>query len=354
MKTRDDRQGHRRGSRFDDLFAYDTVKLVQVLDRRLGIVYYIVLLAVVAYFCFVFLRGEAQLVHEKAPGWVICTGTRYQLSDLGVKWDIYDRITNPGEMNACFIPTRVLITRGQIQDGRFCESPKHNCTRDLDCDAGDPSVQTRCSNGRCMRRQWCPAEEPGSAATETHYLDFEKVQLKFQSFVYFLRMRLDVSTVDEDDRVMYPVAGANTYPLHDMLRMANLRYDSLVENGAIIAVNSVFKCNMDSERCDTKIESVNVDTVTGFNHQVVYTYRQGNATKRDLYRMYGIRLVASAMGFGDKTSFVQLVLQLSSAISLAKFATTAADFVMTNLVPERTHYSKLQIIETEDFGDVTA
>merc|ERR1719158_875600 len=75
-----------------------------------------------------------------------------------VPWDISDFSTNPGEQGAVFLPTRILTTRGQVQDG-YCGSPLHLCKSSADCNVGGAAKSLQkpeCSSGKCMRRQWCP------------------------------------------------------------------------------------------------------------------------------------------------------------------------------------------------------
>ena len=39
-----------------------------------------------------------------------------------IPFDVFDAVVNPGESGALFIPTRVLVTKGQSQSGS-CEHP---------------------------------------------------------------------------------------------------------------------------------------------------------------------------------------------------------------------------------------
>eukprot|EP00435_Cladocopium_sp_Y103_P047209 s559_g13.t2 len=190
----------------DEVFAYDTVKLVRILDRRLGFVYWGIQ-ALVAFYMIVivFIINKAYQDTEKSTGWMLTKVVKPQISHLGISWDAYDRITNPGESGAVFVPTRILITRGQTQEDEYCESPSHPCKEARDCNVGDPKVQKmECQNGFCMRRQWCPAENANWPTTETHYLDFEKVELWFKSYVHYHKFGLDVSTADEKESIPYP------------------------------------------------------------------------------------------------------------------------------------------------------
>lgn len=337
----------------DTVFAYDTVKLVRVLDRRAGLIYCTVHLAIGLYVVLVvFVSSKAYLDMEKTSGWILCKVMKPQISHLGIPWDVYDRVTNPGEQGAVFIPTRVLITRSQSQENQYCESPQHNCTTAEDCDVGDELVQRKeCVSGHCMRRQWCPAENPTAQTTETHYLDIEQVQIWFKTFLHYHRFELDVSTADEKEPVHYPHARANTYRLRDLVRMTNYQPEEFVENGAVMILNAVFQCNLDQDNCEMKIETANVDTQTGFNHVYNHVYYEDGIRKRDSYRMFGIRIVAFTTGFGRKTSFSQIILQISSAIALMRTAELVTDFWLLNLAPERSLYLQQKVLQTEDFND---
>lgn len=344
----------------DDLFAYETVKWVRVLDRRLGLVYYsmliIIIIYVVLYVCII---EKQYLDFEKTSGWVIVQTLNHQRSDAGHIWDSYDRITNPGEQGAVFIPTRILKTKGQISDG-YCPSLLHNCTVAKDCDIDNEDLQkgSQCNAGFCMRRQWCPPEDPNKPGiTDQEYLEFGNVELWFQTYVHYHKFNLDVATTDEKEEILYPVRRANTYPLHDLIRMANLEPEEVVENGAVLIANALLDCDLDSGECGSKIETINVDTKAGYNYAYAHNYFECNADKtqctrkRDLIRMYGIRLLGFATGFGSKTSFAQIVLQTSSGIALMMVAQTVADMVLMMVIAERKHYTDQKVLMTEDFND---
>jgi len=337
----------------DELFAYDTAKEVKVLDRRLGIVFYSVLLLIVFYIViFVFMIKKAYQDVEKTNGWVVMKVLNTAHSYETFKpWDVYDAITNPGEQGALFLPTRVLITRGQVQDD-FCESPLNPCEDDKDCDIGNADLQKEeCSNGFCMRRQWCPAEQEKTPTTEEQFVDALSYEVWFQTSLHYHKFMLDVSTTDELEPYRYPHDTANTYPLHDMLRMANIEWNDIKEYGAVLQTNNIFDCDLDDKSCSVRMEVVNVDTKTGFNYVQNHYYQDGGVSKRDTYHYYGIRIAAFATGIGKVASFCNTVLQVSSAIALLACAQAAADVVLQNIVPERRHYIEKKILESEDFND---
>ena len=99
---------------------------------------------------------------EKSDGWVLTKvlSTPYAKANK-LPMDIFDSVHNPGEAGAVFLPTRVLVTRGQANtdtdsDADYCMSPLHKCESAADCDIGNDALQKGdvCENGFCKRRQW--------------------------------------------------------------------------------------------------------------------------------------------------------------------------------------------------------
>lgn len=335
----------------DDLLAYDTVKMIRVLDRRIGAVFWSVNILVLIYFVFNLIAKKSYLDIEKSEGWSILEVLDQQHTIHGVPWDIFDRVTNPGEQGATFVPTRVLVTKGQTQDGQYCESTTHPCTADLDCDIGNAvAQQAKCSNGYCLRRQWCPAENEQAPTTQTISMDLDKVDIRLTSYVRYFRAGVEISTAKEVDIVRYPDKKANTYPLHDLLRMANVKMEEVALNGALLNLNVIFKCQLNEDKCETEIKSINVDTKTGFNHVKNHEYYDNGVRKRDSWRMYGVRLNVFTLGLGERVSFSMIVLQISSCLAMLGAAVSAADFFMTTIVPQRKNYEDQKVIQTEDFS----
>jgi len=239
----------------------------------------------------------------------------------------------------------------------YCRSHLHKCKKDKDCDIGNDILQkSQCSYGQCMRLQWCPSEDiecvgEENCLTEEAYIDFMNYNIWFSANVHFHKGHIDITTTDEKKSTVYPTENANTYPIKDLLRMANIEPKTIAHNGAIILVNVIFKCQLDEvDGCETSIEVANVDSTSGFNYINNHYYDENGIEKRDTIRMYGIRVVAVATGLGTRASFAMIVLQVSSAIALLSVAQTASDFFLQYVVPERRHYIEQKIIITEDFN----
>lgn len=345
----------------DEFFAYDTVKIVRVLDSRVG-VFHIVCRAFIGIYviCYVFLVSKKYVEEEKVQGWVVVNVRNPQYDQDGVPWDLFERWINPGENGAVFIPTRIDITKGQTQNDQFCESlkPEHKCSKNEDCDIRNEDVQkAECVNGHCMRRQWCPAEDPDSPTTETHYLEFDKVELRFQSYTLFSKFKLYAATSDEGEWIKYPDERANTYRLTDLVEWAGKKPIDITERGAVMMVNLAIlspRANpaewLSERRVIQTAESYMVDTETGYNFVHNMDYDEGGVRKRDSYRMFGIRLMGFVTGFAEKITLSGIVIQVASALALMTFAEMFTDmYLVSPLVPEREHYKRYKVKETEDF-----
>lgn len=338
----------------DRFFAYDTSKEVRVIDRRLGLVYYATS-ALVLFYVVIFLMiiKKQYLDQEKSDGFMMTKVLNPVYANDTIPFDIFEAVQNPGESGALFVPTRVLVTRGQSQSGS-CEQPGYPCESNDDCDNGDELSDGKCSKGMCIRRGWCPGETAATPGTEIYKIDAKSFDLWFQGKVLYHKFRVDVGNNEMPSPVFYPNENANTYPMHDILRMAEVDVEDVWKDGAVFLVTALFDCdltNVGNEVCQTSIESVAVDTLTGYNFKTAYYYEEDGERKRDSYWFYGIRLVIFSTGIGSRPSVAQVVLQLSQAITLMASATTIADLFLQYVVPEKKHYLAEKIIETEDFGD---
>lgn len=300
------------------VLTYETAREVRLVDRRLGLLYYVLMLSVFLYVVVdAFMINQRHLENEKSMGWALCRIHKAAYSGtLGLPWDVYDSLVNSGEVGAAFIPTRLVVTRGQTQDAPGCTS-------------------------------WCPVEDPKASTSEVHLLDFKSSELQLQTFVHFHRFGADVSTADNSKAILYPRRGANTLVVDDLLRLAGLRPSEVSQEGAVMILNVNFVCNMDVRGCDTVFETANVDTQSGFNHVYNHYYVEGGVRKRDSFRMYGIRVGVSATGFGSRMCSSKVLLQLSFAMALITLARNLADFILQSLLPERRHYIAYKVTETE-------
>ena len=145
----------------DEIFSYQTTKEVRMLDRRLGMVNWLIRTVVLVWVIgYVFWIKEGYTEVEKSVGHSITdvNGTTYSTTDDRVQpWDSIDAVQPALENGAAFIATTVFVTKEQtVRDG---PNPARRCTTDANCptDRSNPLLYGRCSNNFCQEKAWNPA-----------------------------------------------------------------------------------------------------------------------------------------------------------------------------------------------------
>ena len=201
----------------DEIFSYQTTKEVRMLDRRLGMVNWLIKALVLVYVIgYVFIWREGYTEIEKSVGHVISqvNGTTYSQYNGQVQpWDAIDVVQPALENGAAFIATTVYLTPGQtVGDGA---NPMRRCTADSECtQAGtNPLNYGRCTNNFCQERTWIPAYSPDDrVATSVYELQTaDRLGVWLKSSIQFptLDATRVFSTIGAVSRTRY-VAGAVT------------------------------------------------------------------------------------------------------------------------------------------------
>eukprot|EP00743_Colponemidia_sp_Colp-15_P010532 GILK01011607.1.p1 GENE.GILK01011607.1~~GILK01011607.1.p1 ORF type:complete len:412 (-),score=58.17 GILK01011607.1:150-1319(-) len=349
----------------DIVFAYKTVKLVQIRDRRLGLVYYGIMLLILLYIIgYIFIYKQAYVDVELSEGLVVVTasGTAFSaLADGQIRpWDKVDAIFPPTEPGAIFVPTRALITRKQTVDE--CGSPYEPCQIDSDCEDSPPYKRRKCTPKGCTVLQWCPVPNPTDIKT-TQSLELEgahsfNVWIKSNVRFRTLDPTRSVSNMGAARPIQYPTSDgspASSFFVHDLIRLAGMSMEDVKETGAILQTTVTWSCDLSfGDDCDAEIDVQRLDAteggIGGFGLRTANFYRIDGKLYRDTTQMYGIRIFFKSQGRGTKVSAVMIILQLSSALALLAAAVFAADFVMQYVLSERAHYRTVKIQETEDFN----
>ena len=155
----------------DEIFSYQTTKEVRMLDRRLGMVNWLIRAVVLVYVIgYVFILREGYTETEKSIGHCVSTvnGTTY--STTGGKprpWDSIDAVTPALENGAAFVATTVFVTAGQtLKNGSNLARP---CvpTEKGTCPNKPPLSYGTCLNNYCQEYGWAPFfSETDSTSTQ--------------------------------------------------------------------------------------------------------------------------------------------------------------------------------------------
>lgn len=361
----------------DEVFCYHTVKEVRMLDRRLGLLCWVIRLVIAGYIIgYVFIANEGYTQQEVATGHVIpqVSGMAFSMSHgIARPWDVVDAVKPSLESGASFLVTHALHTPHQRMGN--CSSPSKKCATDSDCLKRPPLSNGHCDAGMCLEMQWCPAQSE-SASDKTHVHPIEgadtlRVWLKASIMFPSLDAHRIFSTIDDEQPRPYleekaggkrDGQGAEEKPteftLGQLLSLAGTSYEMVARTGCVLSIVLRWNCYVDDARDCTPAVSVERLDVSerrkGFSYDYADYYRTAAAApdERDLYTFRGVRLVLSSRGVGKKVSMSAIMLQISSGIALLWLANYAADFLMLHVLPERRHYRTYKQERTPDFSDL--
>jgi hypothetical protein len=181
----------------DEIFSYQTTKEVRMLDRRLGMVCWLIRAVVLVYVIgYVFVLREGYTETETSLGHCVTSvnGTAYSTtSGVTRPWDAIDAVKPSLEDGAAFVATTVFVTTGQtINNFSNPTLPCSTATAAKDCPNDPPLSYGVCSNGFCQQYGWQPAfSETDGTSTTKHELETA------DGFGVWLRASIAFPSLDE-------------------------------------------------------------------------------------------------------------------------------------------------------------
>lgn len=373
----------------DEIFSYQTTKEVRMLDRRLGMVCWVIRAIVMVYVVgYVFVLREGYTETEKSVGHVITSfnGTTHSTtSGVTRPWDAIDVVQPALENAAAFIATTVFVTKGQTISNH--SNPLRPCSTGGagECPNDPPLSYGVCASGFCQEFGWAPAfaETDQTHTTKHELVAADKLGIWMRSAISFpsLDESRTFSTIGAAERTPY-AAGSGTgvnmaakgafsatigdgqshppdyYTVGELLTLAGTSYDTVRLTGCTLGVTFYWECFVDSAApCAPKMKVQRLDLNErrrGFSYQYADYYRlsSGAADTRDLNTVFGVRLLTNSLGKGKRVSLAAIMLQISSCIALLWLAGATADFLMLYILPEKRHYRTYKQERTPDFSDL--
>eukprot|EP00656_Telonema_subtile_P000469 TRINITY_DN10213_c0_g1_i3.p1 TRINITY_DN10213_c0_g1~~TRINITY_DN10213_c0_g1_i3.p1 ORF type:complete len:452 (-),score=60.46 TRINITY_DN10213_c0_g1_i3:3-1358(-) len=397
----------------DQLFCYETTKLVNVLDWKPGVVYRAGIVFTCLYcFAFALIINQMYLSHTQAFGSVMITAkgdawssptvSVEQDSDSGASrrllnsfpsssltsapgggvessgasrkilatkaptmaptaadtgprlpqyryWDVHDTVNPDSESGGLVLATRVVSTKGQSM--KPCANKLKACPGQ--CSTDLPIYPGLCypSTSYCMEFNWCPLfGQAGEQSTEDLIQGVDAFELDFMATMTF--------DVHKPSSV---VVKHHKTTVKQILKLANLQYSDIQADGVVLHARlqwgtSSEPCSFDGN-CDLGIQVTQMDDQdeSGFNFRQS-TYYRGNGTLpkeyRDVSRIHAIRILATSSGYATKFSLVDAVLQVASAFAMFAMSYVIADIFVVWLNFRRDKYIELKIEETPDLSDL--
>ncbi|XP_053864229.1 P2X purinoceptor 5 isoform X2 [Malaclemys terrapin pileata] len=330
------------------LFDYKTEKYVIAKNKKVGILYRVVQLSILAYlvgWVFVVKKGYQDSdtsiqssVITKLKG-VAFTNT----SELGERlWDVADYVIPPQGENIFFVMTNLIVTPNQRQD----TCPESTgirdalCSKNRDCPAGEAviagnGVKTgRClkvgsnTNGTCEILAWCPVEKKSKPKTNVLNTDNDS----YLKHCHYSAQHL-----------YCPI-----FHLGKLVSWAGNNFQDMASEGGVIGIQIEWDCDLDKaasecnphysfSRLDNKFAEKSISS--GYNFRFAKYYRDAEGVEyRTLIKAYGIRFDVMVNGKAGKFNIIPTIINVGSGLALMGAGAFFCDVVLLYLMKKSNFY----------------
>ncbi|XP_053562074.1 P2X purinoceptor 5 isoform X2 [Bombina bombina] len=329
---------------FLSLFDYKTEKYVIAKNKKVGILFRIVQLSILAYlvgWVFVVKKGY-QDTDTSVQSSVITKlkGVAYtNTTELGERlWDVVDYVIPPQGENVFFVVTNLIVTPNQRMS--TCSEnygiPDAVCFKNIDCPKGEPVIAGHgVKTGRCLKTgevnttgiceifAWCPLEKRkrpktpllGKAENFTVYI---KNSVRFPKFNFSKTNILDTDNNSFLKTCRFSAEDhyCPIFRLGSIVSWSGSDFQEMALEGGVIGIQIEWNCDLDRDtsechpyysftRLDNKFSEKSVSS--GYNFRFAKYYRDADgADYRTLIKAYGIRFDILVNGKG--AFFCDLVL----------------------------------------------
>ncbi|KFW80084.1 P2X purinoceptor 5 isoform X2 [Phalacrocorax carbo] len=359
---------------FLSFFDYKTEKYVIAKNKKVGILYRVVQLSILAYlvgWVFVVKKGYQDTdtflqssVITKLKG-VAFTNT----TELGERlWDVVDYVIPPQGENVFFVMTNLIVTPNQRQDmcPESANIPDALCHTDGDCLAGEAVVAGNgVKTGRCLKARestrgtceilaWCPVEKrykPKKAllASAENFTVYIKNSIRFPKFNFSKTNVL--ATNDESYLKSCRYSTEHRYCpifiLGNIVKWAGSDFQEMALEGGVIGIQIEWNCDLDKapsecnphysfSRLDTKFaESIS----SGYNFRFAKYYQDAEGVEyRTLIKAYGIRFDVMVNGKAGKFNIIPTIINIGSGLALMGAGAFFCDLVLLYLIKKSNFY----------------
>ncbi|KAM4700258.1 P2X purinoceptor 5 isoform 1-T1 [Discoglossus pictus] len=351
---------------FLSLFDYKTEKYVIAKNKKVGILFRILQLSILAYlvgWVFVVKKGYQETdtsiqssVITKLKG-VAFTNT----PELGERlWDVVDYVIPPQGENVFFVVTNLIVTPNQRQ-GTCSESfgiPDAVCSKNSDCPEGEAVIAGNgVKTGRCLKTgavnttgiceifAWCPVEKRkkpktpllGKAENFTVYI---KNSIRFPKFNF---SKANILSTDNDSFLKTCRFGTDDhycpiFHLGKIVSWTGSDFQDLAMEGGVIGIQIEWDCDLDRDasechplysftRLDNKFSEKSVSS--GYNFRFAKYYRDPNGTDyRTMIKAYGIRFDIMVNGKAGKFNIIPTIVNVASGLALMGAGAFFCDLVL--------------------------
>ncbi|XP_013809334.2 P2X purinoceptor 5 isoform X1 [Apteryx mantelli] len=360
---------------FLSLFDYKTEKYVIAKNKKVGILYRVVQLSILAYlvgWVFIVKKGYQDTdtslqssVITKLKG-VAFTNT----SELGERlWDVADYVIPPQGENVFFVMTNLIVTPNQKQATcpESVSIPDALCYTDGDCPAGEAVVAGNgVKTGRCLKDRdnirgtceilaWCPVEKRSKhkkplLASAENFTIYIKNSIRFPKFK-FSKMNVLATS---DGSYLKSCRYSTEHPycpiflLGNIVRWAGSNFQEMALEGGVIGIQIEWNCDLDKapsecnphysfSRLDNKFAEKSISS--GYNFRFAKYYQDANGVDyRTLIKAYGIRFDVMVNGKAGKFNIIPTIINIGSGLALMGAGAFFCDLVLLYLIKKSNFY----------------
>ncbi|XP_012581624.1 PREDICTED: P2X purinoceptor 5 isoform X1 [Condylura cristata] len=382
---------------YQSIFDYKTEKYVIAKNKKVGLLYRLVQLAILAYLViWVFLVKKGYQDTDTSLQSSIITKVKgvtfTNTSELGKRlWDVVDYVIPPQGENVFFIVTNLIVTPNQRQE--VCAEgtatppllswqsesiPGATCYEDSDCPPGEPvltgnGVRTgRClraenmPNGTCEIFAWCPVETR-SRPTKLLLSKAEDFTVYIKNFIRFPKFNFSKTNVlDTKDRTFLKSCQFDLknpycpiFRLGSMVSWAGSNFQELALQGGVIGIQIEWDCDLDKapSECNPRYSFNRLDTFSensissGYNFRFAKYYQDAAGVEfRTLIKAYGIRFDVMVVGKAGKFNIIPTIINVGSGVALMGIGSFFCDLVLIYFIKKSHFYRDKKYEKVRDLG----
>ncbi|XP_055006862.1 P2X purinoceptor 5-like [Boleophthalmus pectinirostris] len=369
-----------QGSFFLSLFNYQTEKYVVTKNSKIGILYRLYQLAVLAYLIgWVFVLNKGYQEKEEAIRSSVFTKLKgvalTNNSEAGLHiWGEEDYVIPPNGEQVFFVVTNYIETPNQTL-GVCPESynvPNGRCVKDSDCEKGESVIAGHgiktgvCveKTGTCEINAWCPVENSPKPQKPT-LVAAENFTVYIKNYIQFPKFHFSKSNVPETDDANYLkncTYDSERDPFCPIFRLGHLvswtgnDFQTMASNGGTVGILIEWQCDLDKDysHCKPQYSFTSLGTNmnnSGYNFRYARYFKDPyGQTFRTLYKVYGIRFDIIVNGQAGQFHIIPTVIALGSGLALLGAGVFVCDMILLYMTNTGSYYreKKFEIINQKD------
>lgn len=363
-------------------FEYDTPRMVLVRNKKVGVIFRLIQLLVLAYvvgWVFVYEKG-----YQTSSSGLI-SSVSVKLKGLAVTpfldssaqiWDVADYVF-PAQGDSSFVVmTNFIVTLRQTQ--RHCaEHPEGGtCKDDSGCTPGKAERNAQgIRSGRCVAFNdsvrtceifgWCPVEVDDHIPRPALLQEAENFTLFIKNSISFPRFKVNRRNLVEEvnksyiKTCLYHKTAHPLCPVFNLgyvVRESGLNFSSLAEEGGVVGITIDWDCDLDwhVRHCKPVYEFHGLyeekSLSSGFNFRFARHFMENGTNHRHLFKVFGIRFDILVNGKAGKFDIIPTMTTIGSGIGIFGVATVLCDLLLLHILPKRHYYKQKKFKYAEDMG----